>query len=172
MDDCCGKIDQSREAFVCLVGPHCDALELFEFGEEILDEVAPFVDFNVDRERLGTPWMPGNDDFRATLIQLGNDAVAVESFVRDQTIEIDTIDERRDTNAIEPLARQQNEAHEAAERICQRQYFGRHSAFRAAYGLARSPPFAPCPWRWTLTMVASTMAYSMSGSSDTASKSL
>src|ERR1700730_7029478 len=31
--------------------------------------------------------------------------------------------------------------------------------------------FAPCPWRWTLTMVASTMAYSMSGWSETASKS-
>jgi len=120
MDDCGGEIDQSREAFVCLVGSHGDALELFEFGEEILDEVAPLIDFRVDGERFGTPWMLGNDNFRATLIQLGNDAVAVESFVRDQTIKIDAIDERRDTNAIEPLAWQQNEAHEAAERICQR----------------------------------------------------
>jgi hypothetical protein len=33
------------------------------------------------------------------------------------------------------------------------------------------PLFAPCPWRWTLTMVASTMAYSMSGSLDAASNS-
>src|SRR4051812_2860743 len=38
--------------------------------------------------------------------------------------------------------------------------------------LSRPSPhriFAPCPCRWTLTMVASTMAYSRSGSSETAS---
>lgn len=37
-----------------------------------------------------------------------------------------------------------------------------------AYGLALSPPFAPWPW---LAMVASTMGYSMSDSSEQASKS-
>src|SRR5260370_42069754 len=41
--------------------------------------------------------------------------------------------------------------------------------FGAADRLVRSPPFAPCPWRWPLTMGALTMAYSMSGSSETAS---
>src|SRR4029077_4028423 len=51
------------------------------------------------------------------------------------------------------------------------QDFGRHTALGAADGLILSPPFAPCPWRWTLTMVASTMEYYMSGSSETASKS-
>src|SRR5712671_6003943 len=39
---------------------------------------------------------------------------------------------------------------------------------RTADGLALRPPFSPCPWRWTLTMVASTMAYSMSGVSEQA----
>ena len=66
-------------------------------------------------------------------------------------------------NGIEAMAGQQHEAHEVAERIGQRQDFGGHAAVRAAYGLALSPPFAPWPWRWTLTMVASIMAYSMSG---------
>src|SRR6202140_1869325 len=69
------------------------------------------------------------------------------------------------------MAGQENEADEIAERVGQSQNFGRHAAFGTADGLALSPPFAPCPWRWTLTMVASTMAYSMSGSSDTASNS-
>jgi hypothetical protein len=40
----------------------------------------------------------------------------------------------------------------------------------APYGLALSLPFTPWPWRWTLTMVASIMAYSISGSSEQASK--
>src|SRR5690606_14706278 len=69
------------------------------------------------------------------------------------------------------VAGQENEAHEIAERIGEGENFGRHAALGAAYGLALSPPFAPCPWRWTLTMVASTMAYSMSGASEQASKS-
>src|SRR3546814_10772010 len=61
-----------------------------------------------------------------------------------------------------------DEAHEIAESIGERQDLGRHAALGAADGLAPSPPFAPWPWRWTLTMVASTMAYSMSGSSEQA----
>ena len=84
----------------------------------------------------------------------------------------ETVDERSDADRIETMAGQENEAHEIAECVGQRQDFGRHAAFGAADGLALSPPFAPCPWRWTLTMVASTMAYSMSGSSEQASKSL
>src|SRR3546814_9591619 len=63
-----------------------------------------------------------------------------------------------------------DEAHEIAESIGERQDLGRHAALGAADGLAPSPPFAPWPWRWTLTMVASTMAYSMSGPSEQASK--
>ena len=47
--------------------------------------------------------------------------------------------------------------------VGQRQDFGRHAAFGPADSLALRPPFAPCPWRWTLTMVVLTMAYSMSG---------
>src|SRR3982074_2815333 len=70
------------------------------------------------------------------------------------------------------MAGQENEANEIAECVGQRQNFSRHAAFGTADGLALRPPFAPCPWRWTWTMVASTMAYSMSGASDQASKSL
>jgi hypothetical protein len=70
------------------------------------------------------------------------------------------------------MAGQENEADQIAKRVGQRQDFGRHAAFGAADRLFLRPPFAPCPWRWTLTMVASTMAYSISGLSEQASKSL
>src|SRR5439155_6237740 len=76
---------------------------------------------------------------------------------------------RPNADRVEALAGQQHETHEIAERVGQCQDFGGHPAFRAADGLVLRPPFAPCPWRWTLTMVASTMTYSMSGSSETAS---
>src|ERR1700741_3375545 len=80
-----------------------------------------------------------------------------------------SLDERRPAHGVEALSRQKHEAHEIAERIGERQDFGGHPAFRTANRLALGPPFAPCPWRWTLTMVASTIAYSISGSPDTAS---
>jgi hypothetical protein len=113
--------------------------------------------------------MLGDDDLRAALVQFGDDPVAVEGLVGEQRVKFDALDQRRDANRVEALPRQQNEANQIAERIRQRENFGGPAALGLAYGLALSPPFAPCPWRWTLTMVASIIAYSMSGSSDTAS---
>src|ERR1700677_504963 len=89
--------------------------------------------------------------------------------VTDQRVEGQSFDERRHAHRIEALARQKHEGHQIAERVGEGQDFSGHPAFRTADRLALGPPFAPCPWRWTLTMVASTMAYSMSGSSETAS---
>ena len=103
--------------------------------------------------------------------EVGDDGVAVESLVGDQRAEGQAIDERRHADGVEAVSWQQDEAHEIAEGIGEGQDFGGHAAFGAADGLALSPPFEPCPWRWTLTMVASTMAYSISGSSEQASKS-
>ena len=53
--------------------------------------------------------------------------------------------ERRNTDRIVAMARQQDEAHEIAERIGHREDFGRPAAFRLADGLILSPPFAPWP---------------------------
>src|SRR5436190_8453057 len=131
--------------------------------------MTPFVHFLVDGERFRAARMLGDDDLGAARIEFGDDGVAVERLVGDQRLEGQPLDERGDANGVEALSGQQHEAHQIAERIGQRQDFGGHAAFRTADGLALSPPFAPCPWRWTLTMVASTMAYSMSGSSETAS---
>ncbi len=63
------------------------------------------------------------------------------------------------------LPRQQTEIDQVAECVGQGHDLGRHAAARASDGLALSPPFAPCPWRWTLTIVPSIMAYSKSVSS-------
>src|SRR3546814_4636863 len=115
--------------------------------------------------------MVGEDDFGSAGVKFGNDGIAVEGLVGDQRAERDAVDERRHADRIETVARQQLEAHAIAERVGEGEDLGGHAASGAAYGLALSPPFAPWPWRWTLTMVASTMAYSMSGSSEQASKS-
>ena len=88
-----------------------------------------------------------DDDLRAALVQIGNDGVAVEGFVGDQSAKRDALDERGDADGIEAMTRQQHETHEIAQRIGKREDFGRHAAFGATNGLSLSPPFAPCPWR-------------------------
>jgi hypothetical protein len=108
------------------------------------------------------------DSHGAARIEIGDDGVCVEGLVGDQGAKGDTVNEWRNANRVEAMSWQQLKAHEVAQGIGQRQNLSRHAAFGTADGLTRSPPFAPCPWRWTLTMVASTMAYSMSGSSETA----
>src|ERR1700687_5032286 len=113
-----------------------------------------------------------NHDLGAALVEVGDDVVAVEGLVGDQRAELDALDQRRHADGIEALPRQQHESDEIAQSVGEGQDFGRHAPLGLAYGLALSPPFAPCPCRWTLTMVASIMAYSMSGSSEAASKIL
>ncbi len=109
-----------------------------------------------------------DDDLGAALVEIGDDGIAVEGLVGDEALKGETIDERSNPHRIETMAGQENEADEIAQCVGQRQNFGRHAAFGTADGLALRPPFAPCPWRWTLTIVASTMAYSMSGVSEQA----
>ena len=165
-------MDEGGEALIGFVGAHCDAFELLELAEEVFDQVAPFVEFGVERQRHGTPRMLRDDDFGAALVQLGNDGIAVKGLVGDQSAKGEPVDERGDADRIETMAGQENKADEIAERVGHGQDLGRHAAFGAADRLILGPPFAPWPWRWTLTIVASTMAYSMSGSSEQASKSL
>src|SRR5271169_1150730 len=131
----------------------------------------PFVHLLIDDEGLCTARMLGDDGFGAARVEFGDDSVAVERLVGDQRVECQSFDERWHAHRVEALSRQKHEAHEIAERISEGQDFGGHAALRTADRLALRPPFAPCPWRWTLTMVASTMAYSMSGSPETASNS-
>src|SRR5436190_1384138 len=159
-----GQMDHGGEALIGLVGAHGDAFELLEPAEEVFDQVPPFVHLLVDGERRCATRMLGDDDFGAARVDFGDNGVAVEGLVGDQRVEGQSLDERRHADRVEALSRQKHEAHEIAERISEGQDFGGHAALRAADRLALSPPFAPCPWRWTLTMVASTMAYSMSGS--------
>ena len=134
--------------------------------------MTPFVHLLIYGKWGFTPWMLRNHAFRPAFIQLSDDPVGIESLVCDQRIERDAFDQRCNANRVIALSGQEMEADQISERVGERQDFGRPAAPGLAYGLTLSPPFAPCPWRWTLTRVASTRANSMSGSSDTASKIL
>jgi hypothetical protein len=104
----------------------------------------------------------------APRIEIGDNGIIVEGLVGNETTELDPFGQRRDADRVKAMAGQEFEAHKIAERVGQRENLGGHATLGAAYGSALSPPFAPCPWRWTLTMVASTIAYSRSVSSEQA----
>ena len=128
-------------------GAHGDALELFEFTEEVFDKVSPFVHFQVDVDGTFALWHLGDDDFGAALVEFLHDPVGIEGLVPEQGIERDPINERRYTDRVVALTRQEDEAYQVAQGIGQGEYFRSPAASGLAYGLALSPPFAPWPCR-------------------------
>ena len=62
-------MDVGCEALIGFVGSHGDAFELFEFAEEVLDQMAPFVHLLVDGEGLSAARMLRDDDLGAALVR-------------------------------------------------------------------------------------------------------
>lgn len=122
-------------------------LNSFEFTEEVLDQVAAFVDVRVDEQWLAAPRVLRNADQRFACIHVGDDPIAVESLVSQHRIEADPADQRCHADRVKAVSRQQNETDEVAQSIRQRQNLGGPSALRLAYRLTLSLPFEPCPWR-------------------------
>jgi hypothetical protein len=147
MDDGGSEVDHRLEAAVCLVTSHCYAFEFLQLAEEILDQVAPFVDVLVDVERLGAPLMLRDDDLRPAFVQVFDDPVGIESLVGDQAAEFDILDQGRDADGVEAVAGQKDKPHQIAERVGQREDFGGPATLRLPDGLILGPPFAPCAWR-------------------------
>ena len=104
-----------------------------------------FVEFRIDVQRFLPVWSLRDTDQRSTFIQIIDNPIAIEGFISEQPAEVDPINQRCDADGIVSVAGQQFEAYQIAQSIRQSQYFGGQSAFRLAYGLALSPPFAPCP---------------------------
>ena len=60
-------MDDGRKALVGFVGAHGDAFELFEFAEEVFDQMTPLVHLLVEEEGKGASGMRGDDDLGAAL---------------------------------------------------------------------------------------------------------
>ena len=122
MDDGSSEVDHRLETAVCLVGSHCDAFEFLQFAEEILDQVAPFVDVLVDIEGFGSPLMLRDDDLGPASVQLFDDPVGIKSLVGDQAIEFDILDQGRDADGVEAVAGQKDKPYQIAERVARTRY--------------------------------------------------
>jgi len=81
----------------------------------------------------------------ASSIQFSPQPIDVKGFVSKQGFEFNPFDQRLNANGIVPLARQKDEAGEAAKRIDKGHDFRGQASSRAADSLILSPPFAPAP---------------------------
>src|SRR5918993_2507514 len=159
-------MDSGGVACVGLVVSGGDCPELFQLGEGVLDQVAPAVHVAVEVEAAFAAGF-GRDHRRgAAGIEVRPDPVHIERLVAEQGVETQTLDQRRHADGVVPLAGQQHEAHQIAERVDQGDDLGGQAAARAADRLVPGPPFAPLAFWWAVTMVPSTRAYSKSGSPD------
>jgi hypothetical protein len=140
-------MNHGREARVGLAGAHCNTFEFFEFAEEVPDQVAPFVEVDIDVTRRTSVRMLRDHDLRAAPAGLFGDPVDVEGLVRDQAAERGGVDQLCRADRVMALTGQEVEAHEVTQRIGERHDLGGDPAARDAYGLALSPPLEPCPWR-------------------------
>ena len=159
-------MDHGGEAFIGFVVACGDAAECLDVAEEVFDKVAPAVDLEIARDGLCAIGFGRDDRDRAAIVQQGGQPIDVEGFVGQERPKMETVDDRLDADAIVPLAGHEDEADQIAERVDQRQDFGRQTAARSADGLILSPPLAPVPCWWTRTMVPSIITYSKSGSPD------
>jgi hypothetical protein len=134
MDDGGSEVDHHLKAAVCLVISHCDAFEFFQLAEEVLGQVAPFVDVLVDVERLGAPLMLRDDDVFD---------VQFESLVGNQAPGFDILDQGRDADGVEAVAGQKDKPHQIAKRVGQREDFGGQPTLRLPDGLFWVPLLRP-----------------------------
>jgi hypothetical protein len=146
---------------------------MLDYTEESLDEIA----LAIEREIAIAFHFPicfrRDDDLDRARSQAVNEVIRVIALVCQQSPWLDRRQQRRSLRDIVNLTAGQYESQRIAEGIDDRVDFGREPAARAADRLLE-PPFLSAPalcW-WALTIVASIMAYSLSGSSAKALKRL
>ena len=92
--------------------------------------------------------LTGRDDRgNAALDQSVPQPVGIKGAVGQQVIGAEFLNQFRHAAQVVGLSGQKAEIDEIAKRVRQRQNFGRDATARTPYGLALSPPFAPCPER-------------------------
>lgn len=141
----CTKEDECGEAFIRLVVTCCDASELFEIAEEILDEMAPAIHGEVTWDGVLAIRFRRDDGLGFRFAEQFTQSIVVESLVGQQRLHVDAVDEAGCCDAVVALSRKQNEAGKVSERIDKCDDLCCQTAARASYGLMARPPFGPMP---------------------------
>lgn len=173
-NDGSGEVDGAEKGGCAFVITGGDGAVLFEAGEEILDQMAPFVEVSVECARLDGVRSGGNHDVDAGFAErLHHALLRVIGFVGDQRARRlgQPSKQHVGSGKIVRLAGRQMETGWIAERVAGRVNFRAQPPFASAeaFGL-RAPFFAPAACWWARTMVESIMAYSLSADAESFSK--
>lgn len=136
--DACEKVSGE------LIVSGCDPSEILKPAEASLDDVSAFVGAFVEAMERNSIRFVGNDWFGANFDDLGAKAVAVISFVREESVH--SWRERQNSRSgsnVRVLAWRQKKRDGSAKRIAQRMDFGCAPAARTTDRLTALPPFPP-----------------------------
>ncbi len=142
-----------RQEDVCtFVVSGCDAAEVLETAEHLLDDVAAFVSGFIVAMRMlpGRIWRDHGLD--AACGQFVAQAPGVVGSIGQQTTRVaNHADQTACTDQVMGVARSNQEGKRTADIVCQCVDFGGLPAARAADCIVEGPPFAPAAERWALT---------------------
>ena len=111
----------------------CDRPELLELAEEILDQVALFVEFSIEFARRQAVWSRRDDGgFASRRQRVEYSAIGIEGAIGDQQVGGHMRQQRIGPGQIVRLSRRQQEAQRIAERVDQRMDLGAQTAAAAA----------------------------------------
>ena len=140
-------MDCAEEGASAFVISRTDTAEGFEFGEEVLDQVARAVEVGVVLSAAGAVDLGGDGDFDAGGFEdIDHAFLGIVSAIGEQGAESadDLGQQRIGTVEVVEMARRQVEGDRVAQRIAQRVQLGAQSAFAPPDRfLAPGPPFAP-----------------------------
>ena len=107
--------------------------ELLEFAEEILDQVALFVEFSIEFARHQAVWSRRDDGgFASRCQRVEYAAIGIEGAICDQQVGGHMRQQRISPGQIVRLSRRQQEAQRIAERVDQRMDLGAQTAAAVA----------------------------------------
>ena len=139
------EVDHGGEGFVGLLVARGNASKGFYAAEEVFDEMPPLVFFSVMLGISAGPLAERNDGLHVVGAQSFAQPAGIKSLIADQGQAMDAGHESVKADDVVPLARQEHEADQIAERIYDHRDLRRQAAARFADGLILSPPFAPVP---------------------------
>jgi hypothetical protein len=165
-DDGGGEIDGREEVLPAFVVSGGNGSELLEFGKEIFDEVASFVEIGVIGARrlaVGAGW--NNRNGPRLFERPDHPLVGIVGFVGEESPGLQARQQGVGTDPSVALPGREMKARWIAQGIGGGVDLGRQPTLAAPDRLLLAiPPFAPALCWWARTMVLSIIAYSLSAS--------
>jgi len=140
-------MDGGVEAVVGFVLAHGYLPKLYDFLEDVLDQVAPFLHLLVVGDGPGAAAVGRDHRQSAAFVRRRFQPIAVEGLIADHRFDRDAVQQPLDADAIVALARHLEEARKIAEHVDQCDDPGCQTAARFADVQISNPPIAAPPCR-------------------------